>query len=82
MTQSGSRSISKSISNFGRRTRSTYTPCRISLGRSPEFGVIQVAALLDMSRMGRRDGIGQAQKTLGNDSGYFEAVEVRLTYFA
>jgi hypothetical protein len=32
--------------------------------------------------MGRHDGIGQAQQTLGNDSGYFEAVAVRLTYFA
>jgi hypothetical protein len=52
------------------------------LGRSPDFGAIEVAALLDMARMRRNDGIGQAQKTLGYNPGDFEAIEVLPTYFA
>jgi hypothetical protein len=48
----------------------------------PDFGAIQVAALLEMTRVCRNDGIGQTQKTLRNDSGDFEAIKVLLTYFA
>ena len=35
-----------------------------------------------MARVRRNDGIGQAQKTLRNDSGYFKTIEVVPTYFA
>jgi hypothetical protein len=35
-----------------------------------------------MTRMCRNNGIRQAQKTLGNDAGHFEAIEVLLAHFA
>jgi len=35
-----------------------------------------------MARVGRNDGIRHSQKTLRNDSGYFETIEVLPTYLA
>src|ERR1700733_12281946 len=46
----------------------------------PLFGVIQIATLLDMARVGGNGCIGHSQKALGNDSSYFEAVEVLMSY--
>src|ERR1700733_3703639 len=46
----------------------------------PLFGVIQIATLLDMARVCGNGCIGHSQKALGNDSSYFEAVEVLMSY--
>src|SRR6202140_2416127 len=60
----------------------TCGPCCILLCRLPDIGAIQVAALLNVARVRRNDGIGQTQKTLCNDSGYFETIEVLPTHLA
>ena len=64
------------------RVCSTPGPCGILLCRLPDLGAIEVAALLNVARVCRDDGIGQTQKALRNDSGYFETIEVLRTYLA
>jgi hypothetical protein len=42
------------------------------------LGAFQVAALLDMPRVCRNDGMGHTQKPLRNDPRHLEAIEVLL----
>jgi hypothetical protein len=64
----------------GPETRSTSSPFPVTLGRPPCLGAIQVAALLDMARVCRNDGIGHTQKTLRDDSSHLEAIKVFLPH--
>ncbi len=52
----------------------------VVLRRAPGRDAIQVAALLDVSRVCCNDGIGDTQKTFRNNSRDLDAIEVLLLY--
>src|SRR5579864_5518459 len=52
------------------------------MGSPPSLGIIQAAALLDVARVCRNDGIGYAEETPGNDASDFEAIEVLALHFS
>jgi hypothetical protein len=50
------------------------------LPRPPFFGAIEIAALLDMTRVRQDRNVRYAAKTMRHDTSHFEAVEILTPY--
>ena len=59
---------------------STSGPVGVALRPAPCLGTVEVTALLDVARVCGDGYIGHSQKTLGNDSSDFEAIELLQFY--
>src|SRR5579863_286263 len=63
-------------------TRSASGLLGIALGCPPFIVAIEVATLLDVSRVSGNDGVGHAQKSPGNDPSHLKAIEIHQLQFS